>query len=50
VDALARIVGEQHVTAGAVVGDAAVAGMAARALVRPGSAREVADVVAWCLL
>jgi FAD/FMN-containing dehydrogenase len=43
-----RIVGAEHVTAGAVVGDAAVAGVAARALVRPGSAREVADVVAWC--
>ncbi len=48
VDGLLRIVGEEHVSAGAVVGDAAVAGVAARALVRPGSAREVAEVVAWC--
>jgi FAD/FMN-containing dehydrogenase len=30
------------------VSDAAVAGVAARALVRPGSAEEVAAVVAWC--
>jgi FAD/FMN-containing dehydrogenase len=45
---LERIVGGSHVRRGAVVGDAAVAGGAARALVRPGSAAEVADVVAWC--
>ncbi|HEV7804542.1 MAG TPA: FAD-linked oxidase C-terminal domain-containing protein [Solirubrobacteraceae bacterium] len=45
---LERIVGAEHVARRAVVGDAAVAGVAARALVRPGSAREVADVVAWC--
>jgi glycolate dehydrogenase FAD-linked subunit len=45
---LERIVGAEHVAPGAVVGDAAVAGVASRALVRPGSAREVAEVVAWC--
>ncbi|MEA2190708.1 MAG: glycolate oxidase [Solirubrobacteraceae bacterium] len=45
---LRRIVGSDHVEAGVVVGDAAVAGVAARALVRPGSADEVAAVVAWC--
>jgi FAD/FMN-containing dehydrogenase len=45
---LERIVGAAHVQQGAVVGDAAVPGMAARALVRPGSASEVAEVVAWC--
>jgi FAD/FMN-containing dehydrogenase len=45
---LERIVGARHVERGAVVGDAAVAGRAARALVRPGSAAEVAEVVAWC--
>ena len=43
-----RIVGAEHVSAGAVVGDVAVAGVAARALVRPGSAEEVAEVVRWC--
>ena len=48
VDDLARIVGSEHVVRGAVVGDGAVAGTAARALVRPGSAQEVAAVVAWC--
>ncbi len=47
-DGLARIVGGEHVERGVVVGDAAVGGAAARALVRPGSAEEVADVVAWC--
>jgi FAD/FMN-containing dehydrogenase len=47
-DGLERIVGAGHVERGAVVGDAAVAGVAARALVRPGSAEEVAAVVAWC--
>jgi FAD/FMN-containing dehydrogenase len=45
---LERIVGARHVERGAVVGDAAVAGGAARALVHPGSAAEVAEVVAWC--
>jgi len=44
---LARIVGDGHVQAGAVVGDRAVAGTAAT-LVTPGSAPEVAAVVAWC--
>ena len=48
VDGLTRIVGEAHVSPGVVVGDAAVAGSPARALVRPGSAEEVAAVVAWC--
>jgi FAD/FMN-containing dehydrogenase len=48
VDGLERIVGAEHVSAGAVVGDAAVTGVAARALVRPGSADEVAEVVRWC--
>jgi FAD/FMN-containing dehydrogenase len=47
VDELERIVGSQHVEAGAVVGDVAVPGVAAT-LVRPGSAAEVAAVVAWC--
>jgi FAD/FMN-containing dehydrogenase len=47
VDALARIVGSQHVEAGAVVGDTAVAGVPAT-LVRPGTAAQVAAVVAWC--
>ena len=45
---LDRIVGREHVRRGAVVGDVAVAGVAARALVLPGSAEEVAAVVAWC--
>jgi len=45
---LERIVGAGHVERGAVVSDAAVAGVAARALVRPGCAEEVAAVVAWC--
>ena len=48
VDDLARIVGSAHVARGVVVGDLAVAGVAARALVRPASAEEVAAVVAWC--
>ncbi|MDX6719179.1 MAG: glycolate oxidase [Solirubrobacteraceae bacterium] len=48
VDGLERIVGAGYVERDVVVGDAAVAGTAARALVRPGSAREVAAVVAWC--
>ncbi|MDX6676992.1 MAG: glycolate oxidase [Solirubrobacteraceae bacterium] len=48
VDGLKRIVGAQHVSLGEIVGDAAVAGTAARALVRPGNAAEVAAVVAWC--
>ena len=46
-DELERIVGSQHVARGAVVGDRALRGMAAT-LVRPGSADEVARVVAWC--
>ncbi len=46
-DELERIVGSRHVEAGAVVGDVAVPGVAAT-LVRPGSAAEVAAVVAWC--
>lgn len=45
---LERIVGDAHVWPGVVVGDAAVPGVAARAFVRPGSAEEVAAVVAWC--
>jgi FAD/FMN-containing dehydrogenase len=48
VDGLERIVGAGYVERDIVVGDAALAGTAARALVRPGSAREVAEVVAWC--
>jgi glycolate oxidase subunit GlcD len=48
VQELERIVGGEHVQRDAVVGDAALAGKAARALVRPGSADEVAAVVAWC--
>jgi FAD/FMN-containing dehydrogenase len=47
VDALARIVGAEHVERGAVVGDVAVPGVPAT-LVRPAGAGEVADVVAWC--
>lgn len=46
-DELARIVGAAHVERGAIVGDVAVAGGAAT-LVTPGSAGEVAEVVAWC--
>jgi FAD/FMN-containing dehydrogenase len=45
---LERIVGAEHVVRGTVVGDAAVAGVAPRALVLPGDAGEVAAVVAWC--
>ena len=48
VDGLQRIVGAEHVERAAVIGDAAVTGTASRALVRPGSAAEVAAVVAWC--
>jgi glycolate oxidase subunit GlcD len=47
VDELERIVGAAHVQRDAVVGDAALRGCAAT-LVRPGSAAEVAAVVAWC--
>jgi glycolate oxidase subunit GlcD len=47
VDELERIVGAAHVERDAVVGDVAVAGRAAT-LVRPGSAAEVAAVVASC--
>ena len=47
IDALGGIVGAQHVRAGAVVGDVAVAGVAAT-LVAPADAQEVAAVVAWC--
>ena len=46
-DELERIVGAAHVQRDAVVGDAALQGCAAT-LVRPGSAAEVASVVAWC--
>ena len=46
-DDLGRIVGAAHVQREAVVGDAAVPGRTAT-LVRPGSAEEVAAVVAWC--
>jgi FAD/FMN-containing dehydrogenase len=48
VDGLERIVGEAHVERGVVVGDVAIAGTVARALVAPGGAAEVAAVVAWC--
>jgi FAD/FMN-containing dehydrogenase len=44
---LERIVGSQHVARDVTVGDVAVAGVPAT-LVRPGSADEVAAVVAWC--
>jgi FAD/FMN-containing dehydrogenase len=44
---LARIVGAAHVQRDAVVGDVAVAGVPAT-LVRPGSAGQVAAIVAWC--
>jgi glycolate oxidase subunit GlcD len=47
VDELERLVGPAHVQRDAVVGDAALPGCAAT-LVRPGSAAEVAAVVAWC--
>jgi glycolate oxidase subunit GlcD len=47
VDELERIVGAAHVRRGAVVGDVAVRGCAAT-LVLPGSAEEVAAVVASC--
>jgi glycolate oxidase subunit GlcD len=47
-DALQRIVGARHVEHDVVVGDVAVPGCAAATLVRPGSAAEVAAVVAWC--
>jgi FAD/FMN-containing dehydrogenase len=47
VDELERIVGTDHVQRDAVVGDVALRGRAA-ALVRPGSAAEVAAVVGWC--
>src|SRR5918997_1492117 len=46
-DALKRIVGPAYVEAGAVVEDRAVAGVPC-VLTRPGSAAEVAAVVAWC--
>ncbi|MDX6707591.1 MAG: glycolate oxidase [Solirubrobacteraceae bacterium] len=46
-DALKRIVGAEFVEAGAVVGDRALNGVPC-VLVRPGSAAEVAAVVAWC--
>jgi len=44
---LERIVGAQHVQRDAIVGDRVLTGRAA-ALVQPGSADEVAAVVAWC--
>jgi glycolate dehydrogenase FAD-linked subunit len=46
-DALKRIVGAAHLEADAVVGDRAVGGVRC-VLARPGSAAEVAAVVAWC--
>src|SRR5215218_349823 len=46
-DALARIVGAAHVERDVVVGDVGVAGLPAT-LVRPGTAAQVAEVVAWC--
>lgn len=46
-DALKRIVGAAHLEADAVVGDRAVGGVRC-VLVRPGSAAEIAAVVAWC--
>jgi len=46
-DALERIVGAAHVQRDALVGDRVASGRAA-ALVAPGSAAEVAEVVAWC--
>ena len=45
--ALERIVGAEHVERDARAGDAAVPGVPAT-VVRPGSAAEVAEVVAWC--
>src|SRR5215207_4315888 len=45
---LEQIVGREHVVAGAVVGDVAVPGGAARALVRPKDPQQVAAIVSWC--
>lgn len=45
---LARIAGSEHVEAGVDVADMSGRSGTASALVRPGSADEVADVVAWC--
>jgi FAD/FMN-containing dehydrogenase len=47
IEALARLVGPDHVEAGAATGDVAVAGVPAT-LVRPADAAEVRAVVAWC--
>jgi FAD/FMN-containing dehydrogenase len=46
-DALKRIVGPEHVQEGAVVGDRALGGVPC-VLAHPGSAAEVAALVAWC--
>ena len=45
---LGQIVGAEHVDAGATVADLSGLSGTASALVRPGSAAEVAAVVAWC--
>jgi FAD/FMN-containing dehydrogenase len=45
---LAALVGDEHVEAGVVVADESRLSGRAAALVRPGSAEEVAAVVAWC--
>ena len=47
IEALARLVGPDHVEAGAATGDVGVAGEPAT-LVRPGDAAQVCAVVAWC--
>ncbi len=47
IEALARIVGPDHVEADVMVGDVAVAGGPAT-LVRPADAAEVCAIVAWC--
>ena len=47
IEALARLVGPEHVEAGVTVGDVAVAGVRAT-LVRPADAAQVRAVVAWC--
>ena len=47
IEALARLVGPDHVEAGAATGDVAVAGVPAT-LVRPADAAQVCAVVAWC--
>ena len=47
IEALARLVGPDHVEAGVAVGDVGVAGGPAT-LVRPADAAQVCAVVAWC--